>query len=59
MLGGRFAQVMEALSMLLIVVGIFCLCQPWWFPVYQRGFSLLLAGVVGLTFFSHRRPVKQ
>jgi len=58
MLSGRFAQAMELVSLLLIVAGIFCLCQPWWFAAYQKGFSIALAGVAGLTLFGHRKPVK-
>ncbi|HLV80272.1 MAG TPA: hypothetical protein VKT32_08310 [Chthonomonadaceae bacterium] len=58
MLSGRFAQIMETLSVALVLVGIVALCQtvsPWWF---HNGFRILIAGWVGLTIWSHRRPVR-
>lgn len=58
MLSGRFGQIMEAVSIALIVLGIVALCQPWFFPVYQNGFAMLVAGWIGLTIWSHRRPVR-
>lgn len=58
MLSGRFAQVMEALSILAIIFGIFALCQPWSFRLYQNGFQFLVAGWLGLLIWSHRRPLR-
>lgn len=58
MLSGRFAQVMEALAILLILLGIFCLCQPWSFALYQNGFRFLVAGWLGLVIWSHRRAIR-
>jgi hypothetical protein len=49
---------MEVVSLLLIVCGIVGLSQPWLFIGYRYGFTVLLVGVVGFTFFSHRRPVR-
>lgn len=57
MLRGRFAQAMEFLFTLLIVIGIISLCQPWSHALFRRGFNVLLLGVAGLTLFSHRKPV--
>lgn len=57
MLSGRFAQTAEFLSIVLILVGIVALCQPWLFPLFRIGFSILLIGWIGLTVFSHRKPV--
>ena len=57
MLEGRFAQIMEALSILLIVLGIVCLCQGVFFPLYQNGFTLLVFGWLGLNIWIHRKPV--
>jgi hypothetical protein len=57
MLKGRFAQAMEFVSVLLIVFGIVSLCQPWSHALFQKGYGILLAGVVGLTVFGHRKPV--
>lgn len=57
MLQGRFAQIAEFVSIVLILVGIVCLCQPFVFWLFQNGFALLLLGWIGLTVFSHRKPV--
>lgn len=58
MLSGRFAQLMEALSILLILLGIVWLCQSASLSLYHHGFKLLVAGWLGLTLWSHRRPVQ-
>jgi hypothetical protein len=58
MLSGRFAQVMETLAIALILLGIVALCQGASFALYQQGFKLLLTGWIGLTIWSHRRPVQ-
>lgn len=58
MLSGRFAQAMEALSVGLIVFGIYALCQGQSFALYTQGFKILIAGWLGLTIWSHRRPVR-
>ena len=55
---GRFAQIAEFVSILLMVLGIVALCQPFSFALFQSGFGILLAGWVGLTIFSHRKPVR-
>lgn len=58
MLSGKFAQGAEWVSIVLILCGIVALCQPlslWWF---SNGFTLLLIGWIGLTVFSHRKPVQ-
>ena len=58
MLHGRFAQVMETISILLIVLGIVSLCQPWSFFLYSNGFRFLVLGWLGLTIWIHRHPVR-
>ncbi|HZO86927.1 MAG TPA: hypothetical protein VFB38_01210 [Chthonomonadaceae bacterium] len=58
MFSGRFGQAMEALSIALILLGIVALCQSFSFPLYQNGFKILIAGWLGLTLWSHRRPVR-
>ncbi len=58
MLSGRFGQAMEAISVGLILLGIFALCQPFAFPLFQNGFKILVAGWLGLTIWSHRRAVR-
>jgi uncharacterized membrane protein YccC len=58
LLRGRFAQIAEFVSMMLMLVGIVMLCQPYSFAVFQKGFGVLLTGWVGLNLFSHRKPVR-
>ena len=58
MLSGRFAQIMEMLSITAIVLGIISLCQPVFFSLYQHGFTLLVFGWIGLNIWIHRRPVR-
>ena len=58
MLSGRFAQVMETLAVVCILLGIVMLCQGASFALYQHGFKFLVAGWLGLTIWSHRRPVR-
>lgn len=57
LLRGRLAQWGAFLSIVLILVGIVSLCQPFFAFVFRIGFGILLAGWVGLTVFSHRTPV--
>lgn len=59
MLEGKFAQAAEFTSIVLILLGIVALCQPFSFWVYQNGFSLLVIGWIGLNIFSHRKPVRE
>lgn len=56
LLRGRFAQMAEFISIVLILVGIVSLCQPFSFALFRSGFGILLTGWVGLTLFSHRKP---
>jgi hypothetical protein len=58
MLQGKFAQLAEFLSIVLILVGIVMLCQPFSFFLFQNGFTFLLVGWLGLNIFSHRKPVR-
>lgn len=57
MMTGRFAQFAEAFSILLIVAGIFALCQPSSFSLYQHGLAIIVSGWIGFTIWSHRRPI--
>ncbi len=55
---GRFAQRMEYVSIVLILLGIVLLCQPFALVLFRIGFGVLLTGWIGLTVFSHRKPVR-
>ena len=38
--------------------GMLLLCQPWSMAAFRIGFGILLTGWIGLTLFSHRKPVR-
>jgi len=42
-----------------IVVGIFFMFQPWFFPLFKNGFFLLLASTIGYILWSHVRPKEE
>jgi hypothetical protein len=58
MLSGRFAQIMEALSIAALLIGIVALCQNASIEIYRLGFKILVLGWLGVTIWSHRRPVR-
>lgn len=37
---------LDRLAVLVLVVGVLCMVQPWWKPGFQVGFWLTLAGIV-------------
>ena len=46
---------LEPIFMGILLFGIFALCQPLWFPLYQYGFPILLTGTLGYIFAIHVR----
>ncbi|MFM7322273.1 MAG: hypothetical protein ACKO5K_12225 [Armatimonadota bacterium] len=58
MLRGRFAQVAEVASIVLMLLGVLALCQPWSKAVFSFGLHPLFWGWLGLNIFSHRKPVR-
>lgn len=44
---------LEPIFMGIILLGIVALCQPFWQPVYQYGFPVLLTGTFGYMFVTH------
>ena len=44
---------LELAAILIILFGIFSLCQPWAFVLYRYGFSFLLLGTILFTVVSH------
>ena len=58
MMSGRFAQLMESLAILCIIIGIVTLCQSASFSLYSGGFRFLVAGWLGITIWSHRSAVR-
>ncbi|MGQ9623280.1 MAG: hypothetical protein ACUVTO_07605 [Candidatus Caldatribacteriaceae bacterium] len=53
----RLKKVMEPLSIVLIVFGIFSLCQPFTFFLYHYGFAFLGIGTGLYILFSHIPPL--
>lgn len=49
----RMKRIMEPLSIVLIVFGIFSLCQPFTFFLYHYGFAFLGVGTGLYILFSH------
>jgi hypothetical protein len=47
---------LEPISMWVIILGIFSLCQPWSRFLHVYGLSITLAGLIGFIFFSHIKP---
>ncbi len=39
-----------------IVIGIFFMFQPWFFPLFKIGFFMLLASTIGYIVWSHIKP---
>ena len=58
MLTGRFAQIMETVSVFLLLAGIYGLCQNYSHALFRPGFASLLAGWIGFNVWSHRRPLR-
>lgn len=58
MLKGPFAQWMEFASIVLMLLGVVALCQPWSHSLYAIGLHPLFWGWLGLNIFSHRKPVR-
>ena len=50
------AKFLEPLSMLLMVLGIVALCQPWIEVAHRYGLTVTLIGLVGFLVFSHVPP---
>jgi hypothetical protein len=50
------ANVLEPLSMWIMIVGIVALCQPWVELLHRYGTTVILVGLVGFLIFSHIKP---
>uniref|UniRef100_A0A7V4WL86 Uncharacterized protein n=2 Tax=Candidatus Caldatribacterium TaxID=1454725 RepID=A0A7V4WL86_9BACT len=55
----RIKRFMEPLSIVLIVFGIFSLCQPFTFFLYHYGFAFLGGGTGLYILFSHIPPLEE
>jgi hypothetical protein len=51
------ARVFEPVSMVLMILGIIALCQPWIEILHRYGVTITLAGLVGFSVFSHNKPL--
>jgi hypothetical protein len=48
----QHARRLEFASMVLMVLGIVALCQPWSLPVHQYSVAMIIAGLVAFNVFS-------
>ena len=53
------AKYFEPISMWIIILGIFSLCQPWALTLHVYSFSIILAGLIGFIVFSHIKPLPE
>ncbi len=49
----KFMGTLDNFSMVCILIGVVCLCQPFSMFLYQVGFPIVLAGTVGHNVFAH------
>lgn len=49
-------KLFEPLSMVIIVIGIITLCQPWILILHRKGFLITGVGLALYIFFSHVKP---
>jgi hypothetical protein len=50
------ARYLEPISMWTMIVGIVVLCQPWSLWLHSYGVTIMLAGLVAFSVFSHFKP---
>jgi hypothetical protein len=53
--GRRRRNVPEIAAILLMLLGIVMVCQPFFHVLFRYGFLVTLAGIVAFTVASHRR----
>jgi hypothetical protein len=51
------ARILEPASMLLMILGIVALCQPWIEVLHRYGVTITLIGLVGFSVFSKIKPL--
>ena len=51
------ARVLEPASMVLMILGIVALCQPWIEILHRYGVTITLIGLVGFSVFSKIKPL--
>jgi hypothetical protein len=51
------ARILEPASMLLMILGIVALCQPWIEILHRYGVTITLVGLVGFSVFSKIKPL--
>ena len=52
----RHARTLELGSMLLMLLGVVALCQPWSLLVHRYGATIILAGLILFNIFSRFKP---
>jgi len=49
-------KLFEPLSIVIIIIGIICLCQPWVLYIHRKGFLITGIGLAAFIFFSNVKP---
>ena len=52
-------KIIEPLTMVLIIIGIVALCQPWILILHRKGFLITGVGLALYMFFSHIKPLEE
>jgi len=52
-------KLFEPIAMIIIVIGIVCLCQPWVLYLHRKGFLITGIGLAAFIFFSHVKPLAE
>ena len=54
----RYARKLELLSMLVMILGVIALCQPWNLFLHSYGATIILLGLILFNIFSRISPPK-
>jgi hypothetical protein len=55
----RYARKFELLSMLVMILGVIALCQPWNLFLHSYGATIILVGLILFNIFSRISPPKK
>jgi hypothetical protein len=55
----RYAGKFELLSMLVMILGVIALCQPWNLFLHSYGATIILVGLILFNIFSRISPPKK
>jgi len=55
----RYARKFELVSMLVMILGVIALCQPWDLFLHSYGATIILVGLILFNIFSRISPPKK